>query len=359
MNTPSLIPAFRPGHQLITLVEQLAKTSGPAIIIIDNGCGPESQRYFDRCAALPNVRVVRREVNVGKGAGLKTGIAYILDAFPTAAGLVTADADGQHHPDDILRVADALERSPDCLVLGTRQFDTGVPFRSRFGNLCTRILTHAVVGQRVQDSQTGLRGIPRTLLPHLLSLPSNAYEFELEVLIASKHLGIGIVEEEIKTIYEPGNPTSHFDPIRDSMRIYFVLFRFSLLFLLTAALDFAVFVVAYQFTTSALASQAISRAIAGMCNYPAARRTVFLFHESHQSLLPKYIAVVAAGAAVSYGLILLLTRLFGMNPIAAKLTAEVLMFIANFILQRDFVFTGRSLPALRKRALSPDSPVSV
>jgi putative flippase GtrA len=342
MNTPILIPAFRPGDQLITLVEQLVKTSGPAIVIVDNGCGPESQRYFEHCATLPNVRVVRREINIGKGAGLKTGIAYILGAFPAGTGLVTADADGQHHPDDILRVAEVLEQNPDRLVLGIRQFDHGVPFRSRFGNLCTRVLTRAIVGRRVQDTQTGLRGIPWKLLPHLLTLPSNAYEFELEVLIASKHLGVGIVEQGIQTIYELGNPTSHFDPIRDSMRIYRVLFRFSLLSLLTAALDFVVFVAAYQFTAGALASQAISRAIAVLFNYPAARKAVFLFHERNRVLFPKYIALVAAGATVSYGLILLLTRLFSFHVIPAKLAAEALLFVVNFMLQRDFVFTSRA-----------------
>jgi putative flippase GtrA len=341
MNTPILIPAFRPGPELIGVVEQLVKARVPAIVIVDNGNGSESRPIFEYCATLPNVRIVRRDVNIGKGAGLKTGIAYILRAFPASAGLVTADADGQHHPDDILRVARSLEQNPDCLILGCRQFDRGVPLRSRFGNICTRALTRAIIGRRVQDSQTGLRGIPRKLLPYLLSLPSNAYEFELDMLIASKHLGIDIVEERIQTIYEPGNPTSHFDPLRDSMRIYFVLFRFSLLSLLTAALDNLVFVFAYQATASVLASQVMSRSIAVLFNYPAARKAVFLSHERHRVLLPKYILLVAASGAASYGLIHLLTRFFGFELILAKLTAESLLFIASFVLQRDFVFTRR------------------
>ncbi len=341
MNTPILIPAFRPGSQLTALVEQLVKAPVPAIIIVDNGNGPESEAVFEHCATLPNIRILRRDTNVGKGAGLKTGIAYILDAFPASGGVVIADADGQHHPDDILRVARSLEQNPDCLVLGCRQFDKRVPLRSRLGNLCTRALTRVILGLRVQDSQTGLRGIPCKFLPYLPSFTSNGFEFELDMLIASKHLGISLVEERIQTIYEPGNPTSHFDPIRDSMRIYFVLFRFGLLSLLTAALDSLAFVFAYRATASILVSQLMSRAMAGLFNYHAARKAVFLSHERHRVLFSKYILLVVASGAASYGLIHLLTRLFAIDLILAKLSAESLLFIANFVLQRDFVFSSR------------------
>jgi len=346
MNTPILIPAFQPGPQLIGLVEQLVERRVLAIVIVDNGNGAESQPVFERCAAYPEVRILRREVNVGKGAALKTGISYIQNAFPASPGLVMADADGQHDPDDILQIARALEQNPECLVLGCRHFDQRVPLRSRLGNLTTRALAGVILGRRFQDSQCGLRGIPSKLLPYLPSIPSNGYEFELDMLIASKHLGIGIVERSIQTIYEPGNPTSHFDPIRDSMRIYLVLFRFSLLSLLTAALDILVFVLAFQAGAGVLGSQVMGRAIAVLFNYPAARKAVFLSHQRHRVLFPQYIVLVVAGGSVSYGLIYLLSRLFMMDVIFAKVTAESLLFIANFVLQRDLVFTCR--PRLKR-----------
>jgi glycosyltransferase involved in cell wall biosynthesis len=341
MNTPILIPAFQPGSQLIALVDRLVERRALAIVIVDNGNGPESQPVFERCAAHSEVRILRREINAGKGAALKTGINYILNSFPDSPGLVMADADGQHDPDDILRIARALEQNPDCLVLGCRHFDRRVPLRSRLGNLTTRALAGVILGRRVQDSQCGLRGIPSKLLPYLPGFKSNGYEFELDMLIASKHLGISIVERSIQTIYEPGNPTSHFDPIRDSMRIYFVLFRYSLLSLLTAALDILVFAFAYHAGAGLLAAQVMGRATAILFNYPAARKAVFLSHQRHRVLFPPYILLVVASGAVSYGLIYLLSRLFTMEVILAKLMVESLLFITNFGLQRDFVFTSR------------------
>jgi hypothetical protein len=48
------------------------------------------------------------------------------------------------------------------------------------------------------------------------------------MLLLAKHGSIAIVEQPIRTIYTEGNPTSHFNPLLDSLKIYFVLLRFSL-----------------------------------------------------------------------------------------------------------------------------------
>ena len=339
MNVAIIIPALRPGPQLTTLVKEISNSAVPAILIVDDGSGTQSQDIFDDCSRLPKVHILRHAVNLGKGAAIKTGIRYVLDSLPGCAGVVTADADGQHHPDDILLVAHSLERNPDCLVLGSRQFDQGVPARSRIGNVLTRVLARAFLGQSLRDTQTGVRGIPAKLLPSLLELRSNGYEFELDMLIACKHHRCTIVEEPIRTIYAPGNPTSHFDPLRDSLKIYFVLFRFSTLSLLTAAVDNVVFYLAYRNVPSILASQAMGRLVAVLFNYSLARRAVFLSQQRHRTVFPRYILLVICSGAASYGLIRLLTHSLGINAILAKVTAELLLFIANFALQRDFVFT--------------------
>ncbi len=332
MNTPILIPAYRPGPQLKILVDELMRTSAPVILIIDDGSGPGYQH-----------------------AAIKTGIGYVLQCLPDSPGVITADADGQHHPDDVLRVARTLAESPGCLVLGAREFDRNVPARSRIGNVCTRALARMMLGQKIRDTQTGLRGLPRTLLPHLLDLPSTGYEYELDVLIASKHHGCRIVEERIRTIYAPGNATSNFDPLRDSMRIYFVLFRLSILSLLTAALDNAVFYLAYRRTGAVLSSQVIGRVVSILFNYRLARKAVFLSHERHRVLFPRYLLLVIASGAASYGLIRLLTHTLPISPIVAKIAAESLLFIANFILQRDFVFTSSKAPRAITRPASRDA----
>ncbi|HBY61173.1 MAG TPA: hypothetical protein DEH78_15230, partial [Solibacterales bacterium] len=184
-----VIPAYRPGAALGGIVARLAERF--PVIVVDDGSGEAYRPVFD---SLRGATVLRHEGNRGKGGALKTGFAHAAAAFEALTGVVTVDADGQHRVEDAFRVAEALERERDALVLGARAFDGPVPFRSRFGNEATRLVMRFVLGRALQDTQTGLRGIPAGLLDELVRLPSNGYEYELDMLIAAKHHRTRVVE---------------------------------------------------------------------------------------------------------------------------------------------------------------------
>ena len=339
--TPIVIPAYRPGEALIGLVQTLLASSRSPILVVDDGSGPDYEGIFQQVASSDRVHLERHAVNLGKGAALKTAMNRALLLFPAAAGVVTADADGQHAPTDILRVAARLEENPDSLVMGVRTFENA-PLRSWFGNTLTRTLMNAMVGTALSDTQTGLRGIPAELIPHLLALPSTGYEFELDMLITAKHQCCKIVQVPIETIYIGRNESSHFHPIFDSMRIYVLLFRFALVSLSTAAIDNVVFAIAFGAGGTIAQSQALGRIVAMVFNFTGARKFVFHSKQPNTALVPKYLALVAANGLVSYALIHFLQSYAAMATIPAKLLAEGLLFIANFAIQRDFVFTARN-----------------
>lgn len=341
-NIAILIPAYKPGPVLVELVRALCEGGWRAIVIVDDGSGPAYRPIFVTAASAPSVEVIPHAVNLGKGSALKAGVNFILCTYPEIAGIVTVDADGQHDPRDVTRVCEKFHETPHALVLGVRDFRGDIPLRSKLGNRITRSVMRAVVGHDLSDSQTGLRAIPRVLLPRLLKVAAPGYEFELEMLIAVKHLGLEIVEQPIRTIYEPGNPTSHFQPLRDSMRIYFVLLRFTMIGILSAMLDNAVFYLLYRLTGNILESQIGARIVSMLFNYAAVRRAAFLSEEQHRVTLPRYLVVVAANAALSYAGIALLTGFFSIGVLPAKILTEGLLFIGSFLVQRDFVFTRRA-----------------
>jgi glycosyltransferase involved in cell wall biosynthesis/SAM-dependent methyltransferase len=334
--TVLLIPAYRPGPELRTIVAATG-ADFEAVIVVDDGSGSEYAGQFEALRAT----VLRHAANRGKGAALKTGIGHILDKHP-GCNVVTADADGQHDPEDIVRVAGRLEREPGSLVLGARSFGNEVPRRSRVGNRIAGLIFRALAGHTLQDTQTGLRGIPASLLPRLLSIDSDGYEFEMEMLTAAKHASISLAEEPIRTIYQPGNPSSHFNPLRDSMRIGFVLARFTALSLATAVLDNLVFFAAIHAGFSAGAAQIAGRTVAVLVNYPLARRAVFLSREPHGSTLVRYLALVVVSGYLSFRLLHGLQFWLGVPQLEAKILAESALFLVNFLVQRDFVFVSRS-----------------
>ena len=337
-----VIPAYRPGGSLVDLVQALRSVAWTAIIVVDDGSGPESEPVFRQIASLPAVQLRRHAVNLGKGAALKTAINFALCAYPEIAGVVTMDADGQHDPADVRSVAGKFQSNPNALVLGVRDFRGRIPLRSKLGNRITRQVLRATVGQKLADSQTGLRAIPRVMLPSLLYVAASGYEFEMEMLVLAKSLELRVVEQPIRTIYEEGNNSSHFRPVLDSMRIYWVLVRFVLIALLSAVVDNAAFYALYWATGNLLQSQVVARAASLLFNYPAVRARVFRSQERHRSQLPKYLLLVAVNITLSYLGVRLLTHV-GMSVLPAKLLADGVLFLLSFLVQRGLVFVKRSV----------------
>ena len=217
-----LIPSFEPDHRLVELVEEIRESaSDQPIVVVNDGSDATYDRRFDAVRYL-GCKVIAYRPNRGKGHALKAGFAHI-ERTHTGAGVVCADGDGQHRVTDILRVGRALDS--DAIVLGARRFDTAVPARSRLGNTVTRVLFRAATGDAVQDTQTGLRGFPASMLPWLQSVPGERYEYELSVLLAAAARGVACYEIPIDTIYFEHNDSSHFRAVRDSMRVYVPLVK--------------------------------------------------------------------------------------------------------------------------------------
>ncbi|MBM4094785.1 MAG: glycosyltransferase [Planctomycetes bacterium] len=332
-----LIPAFKPGPRLVDFVQELA-VAGARIVVVDDGSGPEFGELFAALQRVGETVILRHAINLGKGAALKTGLNYIACEAGGCVGVVTADADGQHILEDVLAVADSLTADPQSLILGVRGFEGELPLRSRLGNALTRHVMRWIMGQNVSDTQTGLRGIPMAMIPRLLVIPHQGYEFELEMLLICKYEGVRIRETGIQTIYLDGNRSSHFNPLLDSFRIYFVLLRFTFVSLISAVLDNLVFAAVFACWPNLGAAQITGRVLATLFNFWGNRNTVFRSKEQVTRTLPKYLLLVAVSGAMSYGLIRLFSLSGVMDVYVAKILAETILFFANFVVQRDFVF---------------------
>jgi glycosyltransferase involved in cell wall biosynthesis len=340
-----LIPAYRPSAVLQEIVTRVLGQDTfhdiCAVVVVDDGGGPEFRHIFDALQEHNAVTVLRHAVNLGKGAALKTGFNHALLAFPDCAGVVTADADGQHAVPDILHLARVLVEKPDRIALGVRQFGGDVPLRSQLGNTISRYVFLAFTGVRLSDTQTGLRAWPRRYCMASLPIAINGYDFELECLLkAHDEAGqaFSICQVPIKTIYLDGNRGSHFNPLRDSMRIYFVFARYCGASLLAAIIDSSVFYLVFSKTADLVASQISGRTIAIAVVFMVARNLVFRSSVSVPKALAKYLTVATVMGIVSYGMMNYLREFGGVPVLLSKLVAEGLLFVASFSIQRQVVF---------------------
>jgi len=337
-----LIPAYNPDSTLPQFVAELLANGFGAVLVVNDGSDKCCDCVFQEIAATPGCAVLQHVVNLGKGRALKTGFNYFLLHYPAFIGVVTADADGQHAPDDTVSVARQLASNPKFLILGARRFEKGVPLRSRFGNALTRWLFTFLIGKKISDTQTGLRGLSRDFCARGLQIEGERYEYEMNMLIAARTEARGIVEEPIETIYIGRNESSHFNPLIDSLKIYFVLFRFLMSSILASLTDLVIFTITYRSTGNLMLSLLLGRAVIGsLVNFGLNKRFVFHSHAGIFGPLVKYYMLFCVNALVSYLCIQSLHSRYGMNVIYAKVMVESLLFVASFSIQRALIFSSR------------------
>lgn len=219
-----LIPSYEPDDLLINVVNELVENDFP-ILLVNDGSGPEFERVFDQ--VKDKVKYLAFDHNRGKGAAMKYGYSKLLELYPEAKFVITADGDGQHSLKDIIRVYEKMKET-NQLVFGVRSFGRDVPFRSRFGNDFSKTTRSLLTKTYIQDDQCGLRGFPVRYIPDLLKISGNRYEYEMNEIVVFQMMQAPLYTLPIETIYLDNNSRSHFAPFRDTFRIQTIIFLHSI-----------------------------------------------------------------------------------------------------------------------------------
>ena len=341
-----IIPAYHPDFKLTETLEGVCRKNFlRMIVVVDDGSGSDFTEFFNSLEQKFPIRMIHLGVNIGTGGALKCGLQYAFYHYPDAEGFVTFDADGQHAPDDIERVVAAFEENSDSTVLGVRDFHSPglqIPLRSRFGNRITELVFYMFTGIRLGDTQTGLRCYPRAAAEKLVGISRNRYEFQLEALLLTAECG-KLTQVPIRTIYEDGNRRSHFNPIRDSLRIYMVFVRFIWSSLFCSILDYILFALCFILSGRTLVSLLVARVVSVSVNFLLNRAKVF---KSHTKIWPQMIQFALLAiilCAGSYAGIHYSRKLWNWSPLWAKIVVEIILFFLSFLIQRLWVFRREPL----------------
>jgi glycosyltransferase involved in cell wall biosynthesis len=333
-----LIPSYEPDERLISLIHHLKEVSDDSILVVDDGSGEEYRGIFDS-AKQAGCTVLTHTMNQGKGSALKTGFDYVRQ-HGGSDGVVCADSDGQHLPEDILRLTKAVREHRNHIVLGSRQFTGKVPMRSRIGNSATRMVYALATGKPIQDTQTGLRGYSSEMLEWLCQIPGNRFEYEMNMLLEAPRVGYDLVEVPIDTIYLDDNKSSHFRPLADSARVYFPFLKFCASSGFAAILDFILLLLLQWMISNLLVSIIGSRLFSSIFNYTVNRKFVFAKRNGPaiRKSLPRYFSLVIIIMLLNYGIMYLFHENIGIPLIAAKLITEALLFSFSYWAQRKIVY---------------------
>lgn len=219
----AVIPCYDVSRDIERIVQATLKTSSH-LIAVDDGSKDNTPKILASLARQfrGKMTVLTHPQNRGKGYALITGFKYALKQFDFKA-LVTLDADGQHLPEDIPRVAEWVLKGED-MVFGSRDVEL-MPFRRRAANTLISIFLRIIYPMGPLDTQSGFRGFSKKMIQEIVHMiPGGGFEMEFKCLFLAllKHHKIQSVK--IATIYQD-DYSSHFAPIKDSLKILWVFIK--------------------------------------------------------------------------------------------------------------------------------------
>lgn len=358
---PVVIPAYEPDDRLLVLLDDFLKHGITDVILVDDGSGDAFREIFQKAQAAiagSGGTLLSHKINRGKGRALKTAFTYLLEHYPDAIGAVTADSDGQHTVECIRSVMEKLTKEPDALVMGVRTFDgENVPWKSAFGNKLTMKILAYVSGVSVSDTQTGLRGIPRDFLKELLDVPGERFEFETQMLLAAAGK-YRITEVPIRTIYDSKeNHQTHFNPVKDSIRIYRILgarfAKFIFVSFSSSLIDLALFTLFCFLLKGRMqdmpgflgsvpyvaAATVLARILSAAYNFMMNYKVVFQSSQHVGGSAVRYVLLAIIQMTLSAVLVTGGTAALPVIPeVAVKIVVDTVLFLISFFVQRKYVF---------------------
>ncbi len=352
----ALIPAYKPNIQLLEFVKGIEE-HGMDCLIVNDGSGEEYMSLFHKIERETEARVLSFPENRGKGAALKAGLEYL---YKENAGkqedytVITLDADGQHLLKDALNLLSVAEEKKDTLVLGSRTQSKDSPLRSRIGNGITKEVFHLCTGVEVKDTQTGMRAFSGKMIPEMLDIPGERYEYEMNVLLYLAKEGVPMEEVPIETVYINDNAESHFDTVKDSYRIYKQILKFSASSLLSFLVDFLLYSFFFLISGGLFVSNFFARVISLHLNFFLNKNLVFSAEgEKKQwdlSALKKikkeeylsYLGLAAFLFLINSFILSGIVGSLGINPYVAKILTEGLLFCLSYFVQKKWIFEKKN-----------------
>ncbi|MBI2142773.1 glycosyltransferase family 2 protein [Candidatus Woesearchaeota archaeon] len=208
-----IIPGHNESGNIGAVLEKAKKfCAAGRIVVVDDGSRDGTAAEAER----HGVTVLRHAINLGKGAALRTGGQY--SCRRGAEALVFMDSDGQHDPEDLPRLLEALKDSDIVFTFRERK-SMHMPMVKKFGNWFIDAMMRLLFRINVQDTQCGYKAMTRKAYERL-GLISNDYSIESEIAAKTGKYKLKFTQLPIKTIYaDRYKGTTVFDGVNIVMKM--------------------------------------------------------------------------------------------------------------------------------------------
>ena len=208
-----VVPAFNEGASIGAVVAALRSAAQwHQVLVVDDG----STDGTGQAALDAGARVIAHPYNKGNGAAVKTAIRGTDSEW-----LVVFDADGQHRPEDAVRLAARLGEYD--LVVGARSAETQATTGRRLGNAVLNRLASYLTDRPIPDLTSGLRGARREYLLEFIHLLPNGFSTPTTSTLAFIKAGYNVAFEPIGALPRVG--TSKIRLASDGAKFLLILLK--------------------------------------------------------------------------------------------------------------------------------------
>lgn len=215
-----ILPAKNEMHALDGLLPPLRSLYPDAeIIVVDDGSTDGTAEISTRHGA----RVIRHPYSMGNGAAVKTGARQARGTT-----LVLMDADGQHAPEDVGQLLDAVAQGHD-MVVGARVTDSHASLWRRLANTAYNRMASWMVGRPIADLTSGFRAVRADKFREFLYLLPNGFSYPTTITMSFFRSGYSVAYAPIRARQRQGT-TSHINPLKDGARFLLIIFKIGTLY---------------------------------------------------------------------------------------------------------------------------------
>ena len=214
-----VIPAYNESSTIRQVVQKTLQHA-PLVIVVDDGSSDDTAAQLEGLA----VEVLRNETNMGKGGSIWRGLHHAINKG--AEAVFTLDGDGQHDPNDIPDLLNEARINPHAMIIGARLLNReNAPKGRLFANNFADFWVSWAAGQFVQDSQSGFRLYPKSLIENVKvgTHRSRSFVFESEIAIEAGRRGHKIICYPIVSQYHENARPSHFNAGSDITKIVLMI----------------------------------------------------------------------------------------------------------------------------------------
>ena len=350
-----VIPCFNESRTVESCIETVLAIQDTdlrlQLIVVDDHSTDDSAQIVERVAKHhPEIVLLRHEVNQGKGAALRTGIARATGDF-----VAIQDADLEYDPQDLKRLVGVLKLGVADVVMGSRFLSHGyhrvLYFWHSVGNRFLTLLSNMLTDLNLSDMETCYKVFKREVIQSI-TIEEDRFGFEPEVVAKIAHQGLRIYEMGISykgRTYAEGKKIG----MKDAGRALYCILHYNLpqaaagiqlafytlVGSIAAVINLVLFLALYYGGAGVTASVLAAFFAAAAVNYVLSIALIFR-HRIRYSALLEVLIFVGAIAAIAW-IDLLLTRralAAGWLPIVAKIAASAVILLLNFAVRRYIVF---------------------